>query len=76
MSNIIEGFVDFEDVAAVRRLISYAKARHVLRRLLVVIHDYELQYDSLGTVLIHNDAELHDQLTTEIQVALDGLDRV
>lgn len=70
MGNLLDQAVNLKDVASVKRLVTYAKARHITRRLQDVLHDW---YDGSG-VEIYNEVGLDDLLTTEIQNCLTELD--
>ncbi len=62
--------IDFKNTADVKRLRGYVEAKHITVRLLDVLHDY---YDGSG-VEIHNETNLSDLLTDEIQRCLNDLD--
>jgi len=64
--------IDLNNVSEVKRLIIYAKAKHISNRVLTVLSDY---YES-SDVDISKEYGLPEQITTEIEICLSSLNNI
>jgi len=64
--------IDYQNMSEVKRLVSYAKARHISHRIMTVLSDY---YDGSG-VEIWDEVDLPEMITSEIQSCLNELKEV